>query len=96
MIVGGIVLLLPGVCVGMFDLKWGLFVVLGAAAMIAYGLLRITTRTLATARVQARSPQANAIEAILIVAAWGILLALFLVALHWVEVFSQLGHIRWQ
>jgi hypothetical protein len=96
MIIGGTVLLLPGICVGMFDLRWGQVTVIAAGAMIAYGLSRITTRTLADA--QAGIPRAHAVKVILIVgivASWCIGVALILISLHWVANFNQLGHIRW-
>jgi len=88
MIIGGIVLLLPGACVGMFDLRWGQFMVIGAAAMIACGLVRITTRIGEHSRPGRKT--------FLIVASWGMLVVLILFSLHWVAAFNHIGHIRWQ
>ena len=94
MIIGGIALLLPGVCVGMLN-PGGALLVLGAAGTIAIGLGRLT-QTLTHPEIQAASRPGRAVTAFVILMLWGLWLAALVFALYLVAAFNGVGHIRWQ
>jgi hypothetical protein len=88
LIFGGAVLLAPGACVGMASQRWGQFVLTGAAVLLAFGLLLLTIRTSVKAWARVASRQALAVQAILLLVSWGILIYLTRFLLHWISINS--------
>jgi hypothetical protein len=92
LIVLGAILLLPGVCVGLFDIRYGRLAVAGSGVMIAIGLLRLT-RVIFNNR--ADNPRSG-IREISIFVAWGVVFFLIILSFKWVSDMNDLGHTRWQ